>query len=344
MTTRAGVGVGIVGCGLVGRKRAEALGTSRLVACADLQHARAEGLARAAGSAEVERDWTRLVARPDLDLVVVATTNDALVPVTLAAVNAGKHVLVEKPAARTSAELQPVIAAAARTGVRVRVGFNHRYHPALQKARELVDAGAIGPLMFVRGRYGHGGRVGYEKGWRADPAVSGGGELIDQGVHLIDLARWMLGDFSGVSGFAHTYFWEMPVDDNAFLLLRTPAQQAALLHVSWTEWKNLFSLEIYGRHGKVHIEGLGGSYGVERATLYQMRPEMGPPDTAIWEYPGPDHSWQLEFTDFLDDIRMGRPPAAGLVDARAALLIVEEIYRQSAQPSPSARAALVPSE
>ena len=337
-------GVGIVGCGVIGCRRAGALGTARLVACADQQTERAERLAGEAGTAEVERDWARLVARSDVNIVVVATTNDALAPVTLAAVQAGKHVLVEKPAARTSAELQPVIAAAARTGVRVHVGFNHRYHPALQKARELVDAGAIGPLMFVRGRYGHGGRVGYEKEWRADPALSGGGELIDQGVHLIDLARWMLGDFSGVSGFAHTYFWERPVDDNAFLLLRTPARQAAQLHVSCTEWKNLFSFEIYGRHGKVHVEGLGGSYGVERATLYQMRPEMGPPDTTTWEYPGPDHSWQREFTEFLDDIRMNRPPAAGLVDARAALVIVEEIYRQSAQPSTNARAAMVPSK
>ena len=296
-------GVGIVGCGVVGCRRAGALGAARLVACADRRPERAEALAREAGSSEVERDWRRLVARPDVNIVVVATTNDALAPITLAAVQAGKHVLVEKPAARVSLELPPIVAAAAQAGVLVRVGFNHRYHPALQQARELVEADAIGALMFVRGRYGHGGRVGYEKEWRADPAVSGGGELIDQGVHLIDLGRWMLGDFSSVSGFAHTYFWEMPVDDNAFLLLRTPAQQAALLHVSCTEWKNLFSFEIYGRRGKIHIEGLGGSYGVERATLHQMRPEMGPPDTMTWEYPGPDRSWQLEFTDFLDDIR-----------------------------------------
>jgi len=338
------LGVGIVGCGLIGRRRAGALGTARLVACADRQLERAEALARAAGAAEVERDWTRIVSRPDVDVVIVATTNDALAPITLAAVEAGKHVLVEKPAARSFVELAPVAAAATRAGVQVRVGFNHRYHPALQKARELVDMGAIGPLMFVRGRYGHGGRAGYEKEWRADPALSGGGELIDQGVHLIDLARWMLGDFTGISGFAHTYFWEMPVDDNAFLLLRTRSQQAALLHVSCTEWKNLFSFEIYGRHGKVHVEGLGGSYGVERVTWYQMRPEMGPPDTTIWEYPGPDRSWELEFADFLDDIRLGRPPAAGPADARAALLIVEEIYRQSTQPVVSASTALVRSE
>ena len=338
------LGVGIVGCGVVGRKRAAALGTSRLVACADLQPDRAADLARAAGSAEVERQWTRLVARPDVDVVIVATTNDALVPVTLAAIDAGKHVLVEKPAARSSAELQPVIASAARTGVLVRVGFNHRYHPAIVKTRDLVEAGALGPLMLVRGRYGHGGRLGYEREWRAHPDVAGGGELIDQGVHLIDLARCFLGDFTDIRGFAATYFWEMPVDDNAFLLMRTPTGQAAMLHVSCTEWKNLFSFEVYGRTGKIQVDGLGGSYGVERAAFYEMGPGMGPPATTIWEYPGPDQSWALEFAEFLDDIRLGRQPGASLDAARAALAIVEEIYRQSDPSRASSQATVTQTE
>ncbi len=111
---------------------------------------------------------------------------------------------------------------------------------------------------------------------RSFPAAA---ELIDQGIHLIDLAGWFLGDFAKVEGHAQTYFWKMPVDDNAFLDLRTAKDQTAWLHVSCTEWKNLFSFEIYGRDAKLHIQGLGGSYGVERLYHYQMRPEMGPPDT-----------------------------------------------------------------
>jgi predicted dehydrogenase len=226
-------------------------------------------------------------------------------------------------------ELEAVIESAERCQRLVRVGFNHRYHPALIKARELFHSGALGEMMFVRGRYGHGGRVGYDKEWRANPALSGGGELIDQGVHLIDLARCFLGDFSDVSGFAHTYFWQMPVDDNGFMLLRTPQQQTAFLHVSCTEWKNLFSLEIYGRAAKLHIEGLGGSYGVERLAYYKMLPQMGPPETTIWEYPMGDQSWQLEFQEFVQDIQLNRTPAANLYDARAALAIVEKIYAES---------------
>jgi predicted dehydrogenase len=323
------MGVAIVGCGLIGQKRARALGSARLVACADVVLPRAQTLAQAVPGAVAFTDWREAIARPGVDIVIVATTNNALAEVTLGAVRAGKHVLVEKPAARTPVELRPVIKAAEQTGVRVRVGFNHRYHPAFLKAKELFDAGALGELMFVRGRYGHGGRVGYDREWRADPALSGGGELIDQGVHLIDLARWFLGPFDQVTGFARTYFWDMPVDDNAFLLLKTSRQQVAFLHVSCTEWKNLFSFEIYGRNAKLHVEGLGGSYGVERLAYYHMLPEMGPPDTTIWEYPRGDDSWQREFAEFTDDIRLGRVPSANLTAAYDALAAVEKIYGES---------------
>jgi predicted dehydrogenase len=284
-------------------------------------------LAGTVSGATAAGDWREIVGRPDVDAIIVAATNDVLAEVTKAALQEGKHVLVEKPAARGVAELDAVIAAAGKTGVRVRVGFNHRYHPALRKAKELHESGVLGELMFVRGRYGHGGRPGYEKEWRADPSISGGGELIDQGVHLIDLARWFLGEFTEIGGFAHTYYWRMPVEDNGFLLLTTEQRRAAFLHVSCTEWKNLFSLEIYGRSGKLHVEGLGGSYGVERLTHYRMLPEMGPPDTTAWEYPRGDDSFAVEFAEFLEDIRLGREPSAGLSDARAALAVVEKIYR-----------------
>ena len=329
MTQDQSIGVAIVGCGQIGQKRAKAISPARLVACADVNLERAQVLSRITPGARATSDWHDVLKLADVDVVIVATTNDVLAEVALAALEAGKHVLVEKPAARSVCELDSVMEAAQRAGARVRVGFNHRYHPALLKARELYEAGALGEMMFVRGRYGHGGRIGYDQEWRANPALSGGGELMDQGVHLIDLARWFLGDFSEVTGFAHTYFWQMPVDDNGFMLLKTPQQQTAFLHVSCTEWKNLFSLEIYGRNAKLHIEGLGGSYGVERLAFYRMLPQMGPPETTIWEYPMGDNSWQLEFFEFLEDIRLGRTPSANLNDARAALAVVEKIYAES---------------
>lgn len=314
--------VAIVGCGLIGRKRARALAGAELVAGCDLVAERAAAL-----GAEAATDWRAVVTRPDVDIVVVATMHDMLAPVAAAAAAAGKHVLIEKPGALRAADLDCVRAAAAGTGAKVRIGFNHRYHRAFRKAREIFESGALGPMMFIRGRYGHGGRPGYDREWRANPERSGGGELVDQGMHLIDLARWFLGDFAGVQGRAATYFWDMPVEDNGFLLLQTAGGQVAFLHASWTEWKNLFSFEISGRYGKLDIAGLGGSYGTERITFYRMSPEMGPPETTIWEYPMADDSWEAEFAAFLEDIRLDRPPSPGVEDAQAALRIVEEVYR-----------------
>ncbi len=321
-------GVGIIGCGLIGHKRAKALGQGRLVACADLDEAKAKALAGQSG-AKVFGNWRELLSLPEVQIVVIATLHDSLAEITLASIQAGKHVLVEKPAARKRSELEPVMAAAQRHGVKVRVGFNHRYHGAIRQARALFDAGVLGELMFIRARYGHGGRLGYEKEWRANPALSGGGELIDQGPHLIDLSRWFLGEFEDVQGFAHTYFWNMPVDDNGFMLLKTAKQQVAFLHVSCTEWKNLFSMEIYGRDAKLEISGLGGSYGTERLMYYKMLPQMGPPEATTWEYPMGDDSWVLELDEFYEDIRLNREPSTGLKDAYAALRVIETIYKES---------------
>jgi predicted dehydrogenase len=319
--------VAIVGCGLIGRKRAAALPPGALRVACDISEDAARALA--GQTAEWSTDWQATVARDDIDVVVVATTHDQLARVATAAARNGKHVLLEKPGARRTGELAELDSIVAAGGAIVHVGFNHRYHPAFVKARELVDSGAIGVPQYVRARYGHGGRPGYDREWRADAAISGGGQAIDQSMHLIDLARWFLGDFARVDGAIATYFWDMPVEDNAFLLLRTTAGGIAQLHASWTEWKNLFSFELFGRQGKLEVSGLGGSYGTERLTLYRMLPEMGPPETTAWEYPMPDDSWKREMQAFYDDIAAGRPSSPGVEDARRALGVVERLYEGS---------------
>lgn len=324
-----GISVGIIGCGLIGKKRAAALGGTPLEIVCDVSMERAQALAAAHGArATTDPD---AVWQSSAQVVIVATPNHLLAPMAAAALTAGKHVLIEKPGAISCAELDSLIALSATQDRRVRIGYNHRFHPALLAARALVDSDVLGPLMMLRARYGHGGRIGYEREWRADRSLSGGGELMDQGVHLIDLARWFLGEFPTVEGHVHTSFWDMPVEDNAFLSLRTAAGQTAWLHCSCSEWKNLFSFELYGRVGKLQIDGLGGSYGVERLTHYRMLPEMGPPETTIWEYPRGDQSWELEFQEFLRDIELAREPECGLRAGLAVMRVVERIY-QSAHP------------
>lgn len=332
MANKPEVRFALVGCGLIGKKRAAALPPASLLYACDLDSVKAASLAQTVPGCIAISDAKAALGDPAVNAVIIATLNASLAPLALAAVRAGKHVLIEKPGALNAGQLRTLRDAARKVGVRVRLGYNHRFHPALQQARTLVDSGALGPLMFMRGRYGHGGRKGYDREWRADPKQSGGGELIDQGVHLIDLAGWFLGDFAKVEGHAATYFWDMKVDDNAFLSLRTAANQTAWLHVSCTEWKNLFSLEIYGRNAKLAIDGLGGSYGPERLTFHKMLPQMGPPETTVWDYPAGDDSWRLETEAFAEDVRLGREPQPGLDEGIRTLGIVEDIYRQSGFP------------
>jgi predicted dehydrogenase len=323
------VKVGLIGCGLVGQKRAAALGPHQLTMCADTLSARAEALAALYPGCAAAGDARSVLDDAEVELVIIATTHDALATTARQAAERGKHVLIEKPGARTSAELREVQAAVERAGVAAKIGFNHRFHPAFQQARRIFDEGGVGELMYVRGRYGHGGRAGYEREWRADPRRSGGGELLDQGSHLIDLARWFSGDVVEVDGHVASYFWPMPVEDNAFISLRTRGGQTAWLHASWSEWKNLFSFEIFGRTGKLQIDGLGGSYGPETLTCYRMLPEMGPPETTTWQYAGPDTSWQDEFAHFVDCIERGASPSGSLADGLANLDVVEALYRRS---------------
>jgi predicted dehydrogenase len=318
----------IFGCGLIGSRRARTIAKGALKLVHDLDWERAHSLAKSYDASAVSSPEEALTD-PEIDAVIVSTNNSALAPITLAAVRAGKHVIVEKPGAIASEQLAEIQTAATASGSLVRLGYNHRFHPAFLKIRELMTTEALGEIMFLRARYGHGGRVGYEREWRADPKLSGGGELIDQGVHLIDLAGMFLGEFTQIDGHAVTAFWNMLVDDNAFLSLRTAQGKTAWLHVSCTEWKNLFSFEIYFRHAKLHAEGLGGSYGLERLTYYKMLPEMGPPEIVIYEFPRGDNSWAIELNEFIEDIRLRRIPCPGLAEGKRTLEIVEEIYRQS---------------
>jgi predicted dehydrogenase len=316
--------LGIVGCGLIGQKRATAARGHEIVLVTDLDSDRAGALAAKTG-ARVAKDWQALVA-PDLDAVIVATTHGSLATIAIAALQAGKHVLVEKPAGMNVTEVQAVAGAARTAGKLCKVGFNHRFHPAIWKAKQMVDEGAVGPMMFVRGRYGHGGRLGMEKEWRAIAELSGGGELIDQGSHLIDLSRWFLGELELAFAATPTLFWDMKVDDNCFLVLKNGAGKIAWLHASWSEWKNMFSLEIYGRDGKLVIDGLGGSYGPEKLTWYKMLPQMGPPETLVWDFPGPDISWDAEFADFAQAIATERRTTGDIEDALAMHRIIAAAY------------------
>jgi predicted dehydrogenase len=291
----------------------------------DVDFSRAEGLAKELGS-RAYKDADELLR--DCDIAMVCTTNDALAKISLKAVQAGRHVLVEKPAAVSVEELETLRRAAKEKNVAVKVGFNHRFHPALLKAHELISSGALGPMMFLRARYGHGARLGYEKEWRSLPEVSGGGELLDQGVHLLDLIYWFMGPLPLHSSMVSTSFWDMKADDNAVLTLAGPGRKTwATFHVSCSEWKNTFGMEIYGRTGKILINGLGGSYGKETLTYYRMLPQMGPPETEVFEFAPEDLSWRKDLDNLVSHIEKSTPLWGDLDSALYAMTQVRDAYR-----------------
>jgi predicted dehydrogenase len=325
--------VGLVGCGAVGRKRAAALDGDRLTVCLDVDRARAVALARQTGARAVESVDDLLREHPDA--VIVATTHDALASAACRALEAGAHVLVEKPGGRSPAEIEMIAATAASASRYVQVGFNHRHHPGIARAMREAKSGAHGPVMFLRARYGHGGRTGYESEWRADPERSGGGELLDQGVHLLDLSFWLLGPLPLRGALLRTSFWDVQVEDNAVVSLGEPDPHLpwATFHVSWSEWKNEFALEIYCRRGKLQVTGLTGSYGPQSLRIFRMGPRMGPPQVQEIAYGAGDGSWAAEWRAFRGSLAGGVPTTSDTVDsARYAHACIAEAYRGCGRP------------
>jgi predicted dehydrogenase len=322
--------VAVIGCGLIGAKRVGALAPEdELIACYDIDEAATLRLAdehRARACASLDELFAT-----EPDVVVVAAVHDQLAGLAEEAMRAGAHVLVEKPAAVSSAQIEGLIECQRATGRLVKVGFNHRFHPGIARLAEEVHSGRHGELMYLRGRYGHGGRIGYDREWRAQPERSGGGELVDQGMHLLDLSHWLAGPLQLSSALLRTHFWDTPVEDNAALILGASDSRTdpwALLHVSWTEWKNMFSLEVYCRTAKLQVDGLVRSYGPQRLTIYRMSPELGPPEVEVVEYPDEDGSWVREWAGFAAAIAAGDETLinGGLGDAHYGWKQIEAAY------------------
>jgi predicted dehydrogenase len=332
------LGTAVIGCGLIGARRAEqaaASEASALVVAIDAREDAARDVAGRFGG-EWGTDWRAAIERPDVDVVVVSTPNAYLCEIGIAALEGGKHVLIEKPMGRDLADAESLAAVAGVSAGRLKIGFNHRYHPALRAAHEIFAKGEIGDAIAIRARYGHGGRPGYEKEWRGDPALAGGGELTDQGVHVLDLMNWFAGAPSEAFAYLSTSVWPIaPLEDNAFGLLRYASGCVATLHTSWTQWKNLFSFEVFGTEGSVSVDGLGGSYGIERLVVAKRNPEGGVPAMHEQDFTAPDRSWRDEWHDFTSAILDGTPYWGTPHDGLAVMRAVHALYASARDRVPS---------
>ncbi len=279
--------------------------------------------------------WQKLIDA-DIDAVIICTPNFAIPEIAVYALNKGKHVFCEKPPGRNYADIQAIRAAEiANPGVKLIFGFNHRHHPGITDAKAIIDSESLGRILTLRGVYGKGGGYDYPTSWRNDEAISGGGILLDQGIHMLDLFRYFVGDFTEVQGMRAITAFDIAVEDNAVVILRTAEGQLAQLHSSATSWKHTFRLEIGCEKGYAVISGLlskTGSYGRE-TLLIGRRPSqnekiaVGNPreETIYYDY---DPSWNIEVAHFAECILENKPIEKGTsTDALKVMEIIDKVYQ-----------------
>lgn len=324
---------GIIGFGRIGRIRLHVMQRSDVW---DVQ-AVADPIASSGDlppSIKLYRDYRDLLAF-DLDAVFVCTPNHVTAAAVVDALSLGRHVFCEKPPGRNLAEARSILTAAnARPDLKVKCGFNHRYHDAIREAKAIVESGRLGRVLWLRGVYGKSGDVGFQTGWRSRHDLAGGGILLDQGIHMVDLFLVFVGDFDEVKSFVNNLYWDTDVEDNAFALLRNRDGQVAMLHSSATQWKHRFSLEIFMSDGYVAVNGILSStrsYGRE-TLIVARRPvsseslSLGSPREEI-TYFDHDNSWQLEVDEFAECILRDLPVTVGSpADAYKTMELIDRIY------------------
>ncbi|MBI2915912.1 MAG: Gfo/Idh/MocA family oxidoreductase [Elusimicrobia bacterium] len=322
--------VGVIGYGLIGKRRAEIAASDpscELRCVADIQKPKFTPLLER-NRTRWEKDWRRVTRDPKVDLLIVSTPNSFLAPIACDALRQGKHVLMEKPMGRNLKDAIQIYQASRKSSGKLKIGFNHRYHPAIQKARRLLQNGAIGKPINLRAQYGHGGREGYEKEWRGNAKMAGGGELTDQGIHLIDLIQWFCGQPSEAAAMLQTAYWPVrPIEDNGFALLKYRSGLIASFHSSWTQWKNLFRFEIFGTKGFLTIEGLSGSYGHPTLTVGLKRKEGSVPEIVKEKFKDEDLTWKKEWEYFILAISHRKKYWGAPEEGVAVMRTLDALYR-----------------
>jgi predicted dehydrogenase len=325
---------GIIGAGLMGERRAKSLelfSQTNLIAVADINFDKAKDLAKKYDCCWY-KDYLTLLNNPNINCVIISVINNQLFKVAKDALQHGKHILIEKPVAINLEDIDKLIELAESNNLIVKVGFNHRYLPTILKAKKLFDNKEIGELMFIKATYGQKSRIGFENEWRVNKEFSGGGELIDQGVHLIDLCRLFMGEIIETKGLATTLFWNIDVDDNDFFYLKNENNKIAFLHASSSLWENTFNFRIQGTLGVLEITGLRGHYGAPKLKLLKRNEEMTQKigvyqfDEEIFEFKDEDNTWNFEMKNLLNAIENDEEINGSLIDAREVLKVVFDLY------------------
>ena len=321
--------VGVIGCGLIGSKRADSIRSSYIKACFDNNTRSAKIFSKKydCNLCTNEKDFFNV----ELDLVIISVTHDQLTKYAIKALKKNCHILIEKPGGISSNDLLIIKKLSKIKKLSVKIGFNHRYLDCFRKLKEIyAKLKKKDELMFIKASYGHGGRKNYEKEWRFNIKKSGGGELIDQGSHLIDICIWLLKEIHVDYSTLHDYFWKKGIEDNVFLILKTNSNQVIQLHTSWTEWKNSFRFELYMKKSKILIDGIGKSYGEQRLVFYNMNKSMKPPVIKEYKFKSNDNSWRKETMEFINSIKQKRFLNESLDDCIKLNKLILSAYKKNA--------------
>lgn len=324
--------VGIIGYGKMGKIRARAVKESGQGSIDSIFDSCNDPSADGYSTAKTAE---AVIVNPDIDAVFICTPNHMNKPLTIAALEAGKHVFCEKPPAFTAADIRDIRRAEAGSAKKLMYGFNHRHHGSIKKAKEVVESGELGRLLWMRGRYGKSVEPGFENTWRAKKKLAGGGILLDQGIHMLDLFLHFAGDFDVVQALVQNIYWDLDIEDNVFAnFMNTHTGVAASLHSTMLQWRHLFSLEIFLERGHLVINGLktpSGAYGEEVLTIER---NLAEPPAIQWGKPQSfnyqvDTSWNSEIEYFFRTINTGKRVDMGnSTDALKLMLIMDKIYKQ----------------
>ena len=324
--------VGIAGYGVVGKRRKMCVDNNplmRVVAVCD-QYFEKQGVFP--DGIRYYPDYSALLTE-DLDVLIVCLTNDVAPEVTIQGLKSGLHVFCEKPPGRHVGDISDVVAEERRhADLKLMYGFNHRYHDSVKEAREIIGSGRLGKIINMRGVYGKSKLITFNQPvWRTKRAIAGGGVLLDQGIHMVDLMRLFAGEFAEVHSFVSNDFWGYDVEDNAYALMKTADGVVGMLNSSATQWRHRFHLEICLERGSLVLEGIlsgSKSYGAETLTVIEADPDRdnGDPKETITRY-NRDPSWDDEITYFGRCIVEKQPIVKGSsLDAFNTMKLVYKIY------------------
>lgn len=308
--------VGIAGYGVVGKRRRQFIDQHPSLKTVAVCDQRLPGEGSFEDGVRHYRSYEDLISKEKLDALFVCLTNDVAAKATLLGLQKGVHVFCEKPPARNPGELLEVLDYESKNKhLKLKYGFNHRYHDSIKYAQQLIRGKELGEVINLRGVYGKSQIVTYDQlDWRTKRSIAGGGILLDQGIHMVDMMRLFAGEFKDIFSFVSNSYWNHDVEDNAYALMRTESGVVAMLHSSATQWRHRFSLEIGLSEGSIILSGiLSGSktYGEEKITIaHKGKNDRGAPREQTLSY-NEDNSWWEEISEFAELITKDEPVRNG---------------------------------